>query len=77
MAEIDISTGPNIKDWMWFIGGGLAALVALFLVKNILEPSHHHWHHNHHHHHNHPVPIAREVEKGIIYNMDGDGKFYV
>lgn len=59
-------------DWIWFAAGGLAALVALYLIKNILEPQHHHWHHNYHH--QHPVPIAKEVEK--IYRISEDGKMY-
>lgn len=72
MVDVEISQGNKIEDWMLFIAGGLAALVALYLVKNILEPQHHH--HNYHHHHHHMRPVAKEVEK--IYRIDYDGKMY-
>lgn len=83
MADIEVNTtggeGGLIHDrddWLWFVAGGLAALVALYLVKNILEPqhtSHHHWHP---HISSRPRPIAREIEKGTIYHMDNEGKYY-
>lgn len=60
-------------DWIFYVLGGLSALVALFLIKNILEPQHHH--HNYHHYPPppRPIPISKEVEKGYI--VDYDGKF--
>lgn len=76
MAEIDITTSDckfDKFDIWYFVAGGLAALVALYLIKHIIEPEHHHWH-NQHHHYPRPVPIAKEVEK--VYKVDYEGKMY-
>lgn len=61
-------------DWIWFVGGGLAALLALYLIKHILEPGGYHYHHHEGHHHPRPIPIAKEVEK--VYKVDYEGKMY-
>lgn len=62
-------------DWIWYVLGGLSALVALFLIKNILEPSQNHYHNHHHQHpHHHPVPISKHVDK--VYRTDYEGKLY-
>lgn len=74
MVDVEISSDRKIEDWMWFVAGGLAALVALYLIKNILEPQHHHYHNYHHQTYPHPVPISKEVEK--VYKLDYDGKLY-
>lgn len=76
MAEIDITTDDCkiTKDWIYFVAGGLAALVALYLIKHIIEPEHHHWHNQHHHYLPHPVPIAKQVDR--IYKVDYEGKMY-
>lgn len=74
MVEVETNSDSEFDkyDIWYFIAGGLAALVALYLIKNILEPQHHY--HNYHHNYPQPIPIAKEVEK--VYKMDYDGKMY-
>lgn len=77
MAEIEVSTGDckfDKYDWIYFVAGGLAALVALYLIKNILEPQHHFHNYHHNYHQPRPIPISKEVEK--VYKTSWDGKFY-
>ena len=79
MTDIEIDSKVDKYDIWYFLAGGLAALVALYLIKNILEPSYHQPPFLppmiHHCGGREPVPIAKVVEKGVFRTSD-EGKLY-